>query len=508
MGLFRPLAIASPNDERVWDPPRYSLRSKAGVPINAQSILGISAVWACTRLISQSLASIPLLMYERQTDGGRRRASGHPLYDLLHDQPNVSMTAFEFKRLLTMHALLRGNGYARILPGPRGLVDHLVPLHPDIVTPEPVPTDDERLRYRIKRSGQPDEVLTDDEVFHLVGLSWDGRVGVSVIEYARETMGLALATESHGARLFGQGISLAGVVEVPRETKITQQGAQNLRMDLETQHAGLGNAHSVMVLADGATWKPMGLTSEDSQFLETRQFQVAEVARWFGVDLTLIQENTKATSWGTGIEQLLQAFVTFTLLPWAVLWEQAISRDMVVAPQRYFPEYQLNSLVRGDLLARYQAYDLAVKGGWKSRNEVRRLENDNPVPGLDDYDRPLNVASIGQPEPVVAQPQGRREAHYSQLLREAAGRVVRKEQAALERASRHCKQDSADWAQAVDEFYADHASYVAAALAIPAATAELYVTGQKLTLLERGPGAVEDWLPARIEHLVQLAEAN
>lgn len=474
--------------------------SLAGAPVTADTALHISAVWACVRLISQSLASIPLVIYRRRPDGGRERAEQHPLYRLLHDQPNNAMTAYEFRRLLTTHALLTGNGYARMLPGPRGPVDRLIPIHPSRVHVEQI--DDDRLRYVVRgAAGERDQVLLDDEMFHLRGLSWDGLTGVSVIEYGRQSMGLALATESHGARLFGQGASLGGVLSYPG--KLNPAAARAIRTDWQAQHSGLDNAHQIAVLADGMTYTPIGMNSDDAEFLATRQFQVSDIARWFGVDLTLIQENSGSTAWGTGIEQLIQAFITFTLLPWAKLWEEAVARDMIIATDTYYAEHLLQSLVRGDLKTRMEAYQLAINAGIKSRNEIRQLENDNPVPGLDGYDRPLNMGDVTAPRGQSAA----QDAHYRRLLRETAERVVRREVAALGRVVRRTEDADADaWARAVDEFYTAHAGYVAEALAIPAATAEMYATTNQLTLLERGPGAVADWLPGRAEELARLAE--
>lgn len=508
MGLFarllRPHAEADPWDDRYYTSLDDGGVARTGVAVTPETALKISAVWACNRLISQSLASIPLVTYRRLGDDGRERAKNNPVYGLLHTRPNASMTAFEFKRLLTTHAVMKGAGYARILPGPRGPVDRLVPIHPTRVTREWL--DEDRVRFRVKseRAGQPDEVLTDEQVFRVDGMSWDGRNPMSVIEYARESFGLALATESHGSRLFSQGASLGVVLTHPG--RLDGKQAKAVRDDWNVQHSGLHNAHQVTVLADGMTLTKEGLTNDEAQFIATREFQVADVARWFGVDLTLLQENSKATSWGTGIEQMLQAFVTFTLLPWATTWEQAAGRDLIIAPDMYFVEYLLNSLVRGDLLTRYQAYDIAIKGGWKNRNEVRRLENDNPVDGLDGYDRPLNVGDATRPAGVPDEGGSRNgNVHYDRLLNEAAERIVRKERLALERAAKRAGNDQAAWAEGVTEFYETHGAYVATSLAIPEATAALYVAANQLTLAERGPDALATWLPGRAETLVLIA---
>lgn len=476
--------------------------SLAGVPVNADTALRISAVWACVRLISNSLASTPLIVYRKRADGGRDRAVMHPLYSLLHDQPNASMTAHEFKRLLTVHALLEGNGYARMVPGPRGPVDRLIPIHPSRVEVEQIA--DDRLRYVVTQNDGQKSVLLDDEMFHLRGLSWDGLTGVSVLQYGRQSMGLALATEEHGARLFKQGTMLSGILTYP--TTLTPKAAKAIRQDWNVQHAGLDNAHSVAVFGDGITYTPTGMTNEDAQFLATREFQIADIARWFGVDLALIQENSKATSWGTGIEQLINATILFTLMPWGDLWAQSIKRDMIVATDRYYAEYLFDALVRADIAAKNQAYQTGVAGGWLSRNEVRQMENRNPVRGLDGYDRPLNMEDLTSPPAASPRRAGDdgSAGHYRRLLAEAAERVVRKEQRALSAAAKRAE-STEEWAAAVAEFYQDHGAYVAESLAMPSASAELYATTNQLTLLERGPEAVTSWLPERAGQLAELA---
>lgn len=515
MGFFARLLASerNPDDPRWWADAGGGGVSLTGTYVSAETALRISAVWACVRLISQSLASIPLIVYRRTGDDARERATNNPLYELLHSQPNNGMTAFEFKRLLTTHALLKGTGYARILPGPRGAVDRLIPIHPNVATPEQI--DDETLRLVVRKPGKPEEVLLPGEFFHVTGLSWDGLTGVSVIEYARESMGLALATESHGARMFSQGASLGGLLVHPG--KLTAEQARAIRNDWHAQHSGLSNAHQVAVFGDGLAYHQEGMSNEDAQFIATRQFQIADIARWFGVDLTLLQENTKSTSWGTGIEQMLQAFVTFTLLPWATAWEQAIKRDLILAPQTYYAEYLLNSLVRGDMKSRFEAYQMSILAGWESPAGVRRKENENPVPGLDWYARPLNMEYVGETSRSgnigwqISQngngsPSNGSPAHYRRLLAETAGRAVRKERAALEKAARRAGNDQAAWAAEVTEFYESHGRFVAETLAIPEAAAALYVATNQLTLAERGPDALASWLPGRADALVALAE--
>jgi HK97 family phage portal protein len=467
-----------PNDERYWT--GYAPLSLAGVSVTAESAMKISACWACVRLISHSLASIPLITYRRRTDGGRDRALGNPLYELLHTRPNPRMTAFEFKRLLTVHALLRGNGYAYIRSGPRGFVDALEPIHPDLVH-KPETAADGTLIWPITQADGQVKRFPDDQIFHLTGLSFDGVTGVSVIDYARESMGLALATESYGERFFSQNATPSVALRHPG--KPNAEARRRIRDEWEADTSGLRNAHRAVVLAEGMDVSAVGVTSEDAQFLQTREFQVQDLARWFGVPLHMIQQTTGSTSWGTGLEQMSQGFVTYTLLPWATLWEQAISRDLILAEGVYYAEYLFDALVRADQATRKDYYATGIEWGWLSLNDVRRMENMNPVEGGDSHTSSLQQNRSPAPQPPLPEldTDAPATSHYRALLAEAAGRVVRKEIAALTRAGRRAGDDAGEWTRAVDEFYADHAAFVAQSLRLPLEIAESHVAQQRET---------------------------
>ena len=473
-----------PNDERSWT--GYAPLSLAGVSVTAESAMKISACWACVRLISHSLASIPLITYRRRTDGGRDRALGNPLYELLHTRPNPRMTAFEFKRLLTVHALLRGNGYAYIRSGPRGFVDALEPIHPDLVH-KPETAADGTLIWPITQADGQVKRFPDDQIFHLTGLSFDGVTGVSVIDYARESMGLALATESYGGRFFSQNATPSVALRHPG--KPNAEARRRIRDEWEADTSGLRNAHRAVVLAEGMDVSAVGVTSEDAQFLQTREFQVQDLARWFGVPLHMIQQTTGSTSWGSGLEQMSQGFVTFTLLPWATLWEQAVSRDLILAEGVYYAEYLFDSLVRADQATRKDYYATGIEWGWLSVNDVRRMENMNPIQGGDSQTSrpaprrtPPPAAPPAPPPPTPppgADAPAPAERHYRAQLAEAAGRVVRKELAALTRTERRAGAAAGEWSRAVDEFYAEHAAFVAQSLRLPLEFAEGYVAQQR-----------------------------
>lgn len=501
MTFLQKMLAGNVHDERYWQPVGWGAVTSAGVPVSAETALKLSVVWACVRLLSETIAALPLVVYRRLDDGGREEATNHPLYDLLHTQPNRFQTAIEFRQMLTAHALLRGNGLARFVEGKRGFVDQMLPLHPDHVQYEYL--DDGSLRYKYTRPGKQPEYLLDDEVLHLKGMSFDGKVGVSVITYAREAMGLDLAAEAYGARFFANGAEPRGVIQM--QGKASKEAAKNVKESWQEAHSG-ANQHKVAVLEEGMEYKSVGLSNRDSQFLELRTFQAEDECRWFGVPNHMVNLTTKTTSWGSGIESLGIGFVTYTLLPWLKRWEQAITRDLILAPQTYFVEHVVAGLLRGDQKARYDAYKIATSIGVMSPNDVRRLENMNPREGGDDYkDLSAPVAAPPAPRPPArkAPASDEPEAHYRLLVHEAAARVLRKEVAALNKAAKRNGDEDA-WAAAVDAFYADHAAYVAQTMGISLEQAAIYVAWQKRELMQHGPAAMGDWETRRVAELADM----
>ena len=382
MGFLASLFRAGPpaHDDYWYRP--VGATSLAGVRVDADTALKLSAAWACVRLISETIATLPLQVYERLGDQGKRPAPDMPLYDLLHDAPNATQTALEWRQQMTAHALLRGNGYSEILSGPLGAVDQLVPLHTDLVTAPERPGGP--YRYR-EADGQHREIRAD-RMFVLRGLMLDGERAVSVIEYARESMGIGLAAEQYAGRVFSQDGRPRGVLEHPG--KLSQDAANRLKESWQESYAGLGNAHKVAVLQEGLKFNAISVTPDDAQMIAAREFGIEDIARWFGVPPHMIGSTAKVTSWGSGIEQLSIGFVTYTLLPWLRRWEQAIRRDLIGNKRRYFAEHNVDGLVRGDIKARYEAYSIGRQMKWLSANDVRRLENMNPIPGGDAYENP------------------------------------------------------------------------------------------------------------------------
>lgn len=507
------LPARDPMDDRWWSD-WTGAASVAGVYVDADKALKISAAWACVGLLSETIAGLPFGMYRRRADEGREPANNHPLHKVLHNLPNETQTAFEFREMMTGHALLRGNAYALIQPGARGAVDQLIPIHPDrVVKVEKLPNG--RLRYQIRQADGSQKPYNQEDIFHLRGLSTDGVKGVSVIDYARDSMGMTLAAEQYGGRFFRNDSRPGGVLRT--QQKLSEKAAERLKTSWEAAHAA-GNQNRVAVLEEGLEWQQVGITPEAAQFLGTREFQAEDVCRWFRVPPHMVGLTSKSTSWGSGIEQMSIGFVTYTLLPWLTRWRQAVERSLILAPDTYFADFIVEGLLRGDVDSRYRAYATGRQWGWLSVNDIRRLENMNPVDNGDIYLQPMNMTPAGMElaavdaPPLQANGHGENGAevfarkHYQLLADEAAGRVVRKELAALGRASRQANGDRAAWAQAVFDFYSDHAAFVAQAMRIPLATATAFVEAGQRELLTDGPMALQfDWETRRAQALAALA---
>lgn len=374
----------------------------SGQRVTEESAMRTSVVFACVKVLAESLGQVPLILYEREGKI-RRRATDHPLYPILHHRANTWQTAAEYREMMQGHLALRGNAYALMDWGSRGDIKQLIPLHPGRVTPERM--DSGRIRYAVREEetitrGASVQYYSEDQIHHLRGLSSDGLVGLSPIGQARESVGIALAAQDYGARFFQNDAKPGGLIEHPGFFK-DQAALDRFKRGWQESQTGV-NRHKTAVLENGLKYKEVGMSNLDAQFLESRKFQVEDLARMFRMMLHMIGHTEKATTWGTGIEQLTIAFVVYTLGPWLVKWEQAILRDMITEPDDYYAEFLTDGLLRGDTKARYEAYASAIDHGWLTRNEVRIAENRNPLDGLDEPLQPLNMTSAGVDENTAA----------------------------------------------------------------------------------------------------------
>lgn len=506
MGLLAPVLAAaatpSPFDD-FWYQPRYQ-GPGLQTYVSPDLAMTIPAVYACVGVIAEDIAKVPLSMYEDLGDQGNRPARNHPLQDVLHDQPNDWQTSIEFREMMTAFALLRGKGIAEIKPGPRGPVDQLVPLHPDLIHEERGKgSTGPRFVYRDPMLDGDERVLLYDEVFVV-----RGRYGRSVLDYARRSFASILAQMELERTFNENGAKHQGVITHPKQLQDPARTA--IRAALDQYAVGGPRAGRPLLLEDGMTWHDVSIAPRDAEFLAQRQFGVDEVCRWFRVPPHKIANLDRSTN--NNIEKQSTEYVTDTLLAWAERWEQAILRDLVLAKGRFYAKLLLDGLLRGDIASRFTAYAVAIQWGFMTRNEVREREDLNPIDGLDEPLTPTNMGTSGpQPNPNGSQAELPRidtdaaaMGHLRLLAADAASRIARKEHAALARLAERASGDPRAWREGVVEFFAEHGQFVASVLKVPEDAALAYARRTRDTLLA-GDMDLEDWIPDHVEALTALA---
>lgn len=364
-------------------------RSNSGQTVNEKTAMQMSAVYACVRIIAEAIAQIPLNVYRFTADGGKEKDLRHPLFFLLHDEPNPEMTSFIFRETLMSHLLLWGNAYAQIIRNGKGEVVGLYPLMPDRMQVDR--NEAGNLVYTYTK--YYDEVgakhayeqikLPAYQVLHIPGLGYDGLIGYSPIAMARNAIGMSMAAEDFGATFFANGATPGGVLEHPGIVK----DPERLRESWHAQFSGK-NSHNIAVLEEGMTFKPMSIPPEEAQFLETRKFQIDEIARIFRVPPHMVGDLEKSSF--SNIEQQSLEFVKYTVGPWVARWEQSLAQALLLPSEkkRYTIKYNLDGLLRGDYESRMNGYAVGRQNGWLSANDIRELENMNKIPaeeGGDEY---------------------------------------------------------------------------------------------------------------------------
>ena len=364
--------------------------SASGISVNETSALKYSALYACVRLISESVASLPLHTYQR-SENVNERLREHPISRLLSVSPNKQITSYSFREVLMGHVLTWGNAYAEIVRDASGMAVELRPITPDRV--RVTVDEDGTIRYVV------DEQITlaSDDMFHLAGLGFDGVVGYSPITLAKDCIGLGLAAERFGASFFSNGARLGGILQHP--AKLSQEAADRLRESWGNAYGGSGNTGKTAILEEGMNFTQLGIPPDDAQFLETRKVQVDDIARWYGVPPHMVGSMESATF--SNIEHQQIEYVTHTLRSWLVRWEQELQRKIYM-DDTIFPQFIVDGLLRGDTKTRYESYRVARETGWLSVNEIRGLENLNPIDGGDQFIQPLNMGTVGETEEVDA----------------------------------------------------------------------------------------------------------
>lgn len=385
MGILQGIFKARDKPKNALGGSRYSFffgNTSAGKPVNEHTAMQMTAVYSCVRILSETLAGLPLHVYRYNDSGGKEKYLKHPLYKLLHDEPNPEMTSFAFRETLMSHLLLWGNAYAQIIRNARGEVIALYPLMPNKMT---VDRDSKgRLFYLYSRTSDDAPTLVDDsqvylapsEVLHIPGLGFDGLIGYSPIAMAKNAVGLAIATEEYGAKFFANGAAPGGVLEHPGTIK----DPQKVKESWNAAYQGSQNAHRVAVLEEGMKYQPIGISPEQAQFLETRKFQINEIARIFRVPPHMLADLEKSSF--SNIEQQSLEFVKYTLDPWVVRWEQSMCRALLMESEKpiVFIKFNVDGLLRGDYVSRMSGYATARQNGWMSANDIRELENLDRIP--------------------------------------------------------------------------------------------------------------------------------
>ena len=385
-GLFR--SRDKPTDRTAGSSYSFFLGGTAsGKYVTERSAMQMTAVYCCVRILSEAVASLPLQFYRYTDDGGKEKAVEHPLYFLLHDEPNPEMTSFIFRETLMTHLLLWGNAYSQIIRNGKGEVVALYPLMPDRMK---VDRDEHGSLYYEYTVYDSDDVdgrkgtnkvgrtvrLQPHDVLHIPGLGFDGLVGYSPIAMAKNAIGLAIATEEYGSKFFANGAAPSGVLEHPGTIK----DPSKVRESWQATFGGSGNANKIAVLEEGMKYTPISISPEQAQFLETRKFQIDEIARIFRVPPHMIGDLEKSSF--NNIEQQSLEFVKYTLDPWVSRWEQAMVRALLTPDEKkkYFFKFNVDGLLRGDYQSRMNGYATARQNGWMSANDIRELENLDRIP--------------------------------------------------------------------------------------------------------------------------------
>lgn len=399
-GLFERRALkldaSHPRDPAVLDILGIGRESATGIAVDDRSALAMSAVWASIQVLCNAISAAPLIVYERQSPRGKRRAVDHHLYPLLHHRPNPEQTSAEWLSMMMVGLCTRGNGISQIVRDQADRARELWPLRPDRTRMARNPAG--KLVYVTRLASGAEHAIPREDIYHVRGLSSDGLWGLSPIDAAREAIGLGLAHERYSARFFKNDARPGGVLEHPGN--LSKDGFDRLKADWKNIHEGLDNTARVAILEEGMKFHDVGITPEAAEFVAGRNFQVRDIARFFNVPLHMIQDLERATF--SNIEHQSSGFVRYTMLPWFRRFEQRALADLLSPREQatHFVEFLVDGLERGDLQSRTSHYREMFGIGALSPNDIRSLENMNPREGGDEYFVPLNFAPSSQiPEP-------------------------------------------------------------------------------------------------------------
>ena len=384
MGIFSGLFKSRDKPQNRTTGSAYSFffgNSSAGKRVNERSAMQMTAVYSCVRILAEAVAGLPLHLYRYKEDGGKEKAIDHPLYLLLHDEPNPEMSSFVFRETLMTHLLLWGNAYAQIIRNGKGEVIALYPLMPDRMTVDRDRDGKLYYEYTVSTDDAPTVKgtvvrLKPSDVLHIPGLGFDGLVGYSPIAMAKNAVGMTLACEEYGASFFENGATPGGVLEHPGVLK----DPARVRESWHAVYGGSRNAGKVAVLEEGMKYQQIGIPPEEAQFLETRKFQIDEIARLYRIPPHMVGDLDKSSF--SNIEQQSLEFVKYTLDPWVIRWEQSIQKALFLPQEKkeYFVKMNVDGLLRGDYESRMKGYSIGIQNGFMCPNDIRRLESMDLIP--------------------------------------------------------------------------------------------------------------------------------
>jgi len=478
---------------------------RGGTAVTPEKALGIAAFWDCVKVISEDVAKLPLVVYERLEDG-KRPAPEHPLYPKLHNKPNQFQTSYQWRRLMERCRLQWGNGLSEIVPGRTGI--DLIPLHPSRVRAELRPSG--TILYHVKDDQGRERDVPQGRMFHLMGESDDGIWGMSVVTVARISLGLTLGQEDYGSKTFAQGIQKRVMLQHPGH--LSEAAAKRLGKSFDASYQGNLNT---AVLEEGVTATVIGMSNEDAQFLESRRYQAEEVARWFRMKPHKIGILDHATF--SNIEHESIDYVIDTLLPELVNFEQTIwdrllsERDQAT----YFAEFRVEGLLRGDSKSRAEALQIWRQNGVVNADEWRGIENMNPIPGGEGkvYLQMANYVPLGTvpqaptapPPTTAAKAIALASSDHAHLATELASRVLKKQRDRMTKAALKNADDDEKWRSWLSTFFTEQAAEVAAAMHISEESASEFCNEQRLAILHHGIAVIETMEPEWTARLAALA---
>ena len=481
--------------------------SGGGRPVTPDAAMRVSAWYACMTVLTEDVASLPLILYERQAGGGKTRADAAPLSRALRLTPNRLQTSFEWREMSQGHVMARGNAYSVIQRAPSG-GNELIPLHPDRVKVTVLPNRIRVYNYAPPDGGQPIRFL-DDEMFHLPGRDFDGVTGKSVLSAALDALAVAASAQRSANTLFDQGMKTPGVLQHPGV--LGDEAYNRLRDSFAEKNLGVKNWHKPILLEDGLTWQSMSMTSQEAEGLQRYKSSLEDIVRFFRMPPHKVGILEHATF--SNVEHMGIDYVVGTLRPWLVRWEQKIATDLIIDRQQ-FAEFLVDALLRGDAKSRWEAYATARNIGAANADEIRARENENAIEdgSGQDYWRPMNMARASDPTPaqLAAQrgSQGQASARASLFAESLAVRLVQREMDRVGAAAKRFATDGEGWASWLDEFYQGHAMDVAKAFHVGAAAGQAYADRQVRALKSNGVLCMETWLANRPAELVELALAS